>query len=116
RAGLLLRLRERRPEARRAPLRGPARPPRPLADPPVPGREARDRRDGQGPGRGDASVARGDPDVGRGAGARRPPLGRIRDPARLRRIERRQPSYFEAVAASVTSLTQRTNSKLNARG
>ena len=45
RGGLLPRRRERRPDARRAAHRGPARPPRPRADAPVLRRQDRDRRD-----------------------------------------------------------------------
>ena len=47
--------------------RGAARPPRPRADAAVLRRQARDRRDAQGPGRGDARVAAGDRDERRGA-------------------------------------------------
>ena len=58
---------------------GPARPPRPRADAPVLRRQDRHRRDREGPGRGRARVAGGDRDERRDPGARRPPLGRVRD-------------------------------------
>ena len=65
---VLPRLRERRPEARRAALRGPARPARPRADDPVLRRQARHRRDAQGARGGHARVAAGDRDERRDHG------------------------------------------------
>ena len=71
-------LRERRPEAGRAPLRGAARPPRPRALDAVLRWQDRDRRHSQGPGRGCAALAGGDSHERRGARPRRRPLGGIR--------------------------------------
>jgi UbiD family decarboxylase len=71
--------RERRPQARRAPVGGPARPPRPRPDAPVQRRQDRYRRHRQGPRRGlHAGVAGADPDDRRGARPRHRPLGRVR--------------------------------------
>ena len=72
------RRRERRPEARRAADRGPARPSRPRADPAVLRRQDRHRRHAQRPSRRRPGVARVDRDDARGPRARRPPLGRVR--------------------------------------
>ena len=72
------------------------RPPRPRDDAPVPRRQARDRRDREGPGRGRARVAAGDRDEPGDPRARRPPLGRVRDLRRIARGRRRRigPSEF----------------------
>ena len=58
---------------------GPGRPPRPRDGAAVRRRQARDRRDREGPGRGRARVAARDRDERRGPRARRPALGRVRD-------------------------------------
>ena len=85
--GLLLRRRQRRPEARRRHRRRPARPPRPRADAAVRRRQARHRRDREAARRRGAGVAGGDRDERGDQGARRPPLGRVRDTgARRRRV------------------------------
>ena len=72
--------------------RGPDRPPRPRADAAVPRRQDRHRRDREGPGRGHARVAARDRDERRGAGARRPALGRVRHRCRLADSQRRRAS------------------------
>ena len=110
--GLLLRRRERRPEARRRHRRRAARPPRPRADAPVRRREDRDRRDREGPGRGDARVAGGDRDERRGQDARRSQVGRVRHTD----ARRRRPGaewLTPRVAAADTSLTPRALRGLN---
>src|SRR5581483_11737692 len=78
RAGDVLRRRERRSQAGRRDHGGAARSPRPRAGPAVRRREDRNRRDGEGPARGDAQVAARDRDGCRNQRARRPPLERVR--------------------------------------
>ena len=113
RGGLLLRRRQRRPEARRRHRRGPLDPPRPRARAAVRRRQARDRRDREA-GRGRcAGMARRRSSMSRGgSGARRPPLGRVRDTDACRRgfgTEWLSPR----VAAADTSLTARQTQGLN---
>ena len=74
---LLPRHGQRRPEARRAHHRGPTGSPRPRAGQAVLRRQARHRRHAQAPGGGRATVARGDRDVLRHQGARRPAVARV---------------------------------------
>src|SRR5262249_7421124 len=69
-----------RPGARPGPRRGARGRPRPRRPPPPLRRQARHRRAREAPAArpGGAAVAGGDPHVGRGAGARRPALARLR--------------------------------------
>ena len=112
RGGLLLRRRERRPEARRRHLRGAARPPRPRARAAVRRGQARDRRDREAAGGRRARVARGDRHERGDPGARRPPLGRVRDTGACRRCFGTE-WLSPRVAAADTSLTARLTQGLN---
>ena len=112
RGGLLLRRRERRPEARRRHLRGAARPPRPRTRAAVRRGQARDRCDREAAGGRRARVAGGDRHERGDPGARRPPLGRVRDSDACRRCFGTE-WLSPRVAAADTSLTARQTQGLN---
>ena len=105
RAGLLLRVRERRPGARHPAQRRPDRPARPRDhDPGVRGQD-RDRRDGEGPRRGAPRMAARDRDEPRDPGPGRRALGRIRPWRRTLRPGRAEWCACPDIDAVVASLT-----------
>ena len=113
RAGLLLRLRERRSGARHPAQRGPDRPARPRDDDPGVRRQDRDRRDREGAGRGAPRVAARDRDEPRDPRPGRRSLGRVRRSRRTLRPGRAEWGAGPDIDAAVASLTGMRSERLN---